>query len=131
MNNEIIIGIGGLILSALTYFAGVYRTERCYERERREKRIDDFVNTFFSQYKGAGVVIEILIPSGINNLHTDEEIKSALENLRNRLGFHPLRNWNGEIEAIGYKKFLNYIVRSGKPLNSSNIGIAIIAIQNS
>lgn len=78
MTNEIIIGIDGLVLAALTYFAGVYRTESRYKKEQKEKRIDDFVNNFFLKYEGVGVVIELLIPSGINNLAEDKEIQTAL-----------------------------------------------------
>ena len=130
MKSEIIIGIGGLILAALTYFAGVYRTELRYKKEKKEKRIDDFINNFFSKYGGAGVAIELLIPSGINNLNDDKEIQIALNNLKNRLGFHPLRQWNSEIENIGYKKFFDSIINSGKPINKSNIGIAISVVKN-
>ena len=130
MTNEIIIGIGGLVLAALTYFAGVHRTESRYKKQQKEKRIGDFVNNFFQEYKGAGVVIELLIPSGINNLNDDEEIQTALNILKNRLGFHPLRQWNNEIESIGYKKFFDSIINSGKPINKSNISIAISFVKN-
>jgi len=130
MTNEIIIGIGGIILAALTYFAGVYRTEQRYKNQQKEKRINDFINNFFSKYQGAGVAIELLIPSGINDLNNDHEIQIALNKLKNRLGFHPLRQWNNEIENLGYKIFFNSIINSGKPINQSNIGIAISFVRN-
>jgi len=125
MGKDIIIGFGGLLLSVLTYFAGVIRTERRYKNQAKEKRIDDFVNTLFSKYRGGGRVIELLIPSGINDLQNDDEIKNALEKARNRLSFHPLRNWKSTIEAIGYKTFFDYIVKNGISLNKSNINNAI------
>jgi len=130
MKSEIITGIGGLILAALTYFAGVYRTEKRYKNQQREKRIADFVKNFFSQYEGAGVAIPLLIPAGINNLSDDEEIQEALITLKNRLGIHPLRDRNSEIEIIGYKKFFDYMVNSGKSLTKSNIGVAINVVKN-
>jgi hypothetical protein len=57
-------------------------------------------------------VIELLRSSGIHNLQSDEEIKSALEALRNRLGFHPLRNWNDDIKSIGYKDLFDFVLQN-------------------
>ncbi|MBI4632297.1 MAG: hypothetical protein HY742_00165 [Deltaproteobacteria bacterium] len=129
MSAEIIIGIGGLLLSVLTYFAGVVRTERRYKSQLKERRIDDFVNVFFSKYKGAGVVIELLTSSGIHNMQNDDEIMAALETLRNRLGFHPLRNWNDDIRAIGYKKFFDFVLGNKVQLNPGTITMAINDMQ--
>lgn len=44
MPNEILIGLGGLILSALTYFAGVYRTEKRLNKEEKRQRIEAVFN---------------------------------------------------------------------------------------
>ena len=66
MDCDLIIAIGGFILAALTYFAGVNWAERRYKRLEKVNRIDGVVNLFFSTYKKDGVVIELLIPSGIN-----------------------------------------------------------------
>ena len=131
MSAEIIIGIGGLLISVLTYFAGVARTERRYKSQAKEKRIDDFVNTLFSEYRDDGQVIGLLISSGINDLQNDDEIKNALEKVRNRLSFHPLRNWNNEIESIGYKTFFNYIVKNYERLFSLDPKALIHVVQRS
>jgi hypothetical protein len=129
MSAEIIIGIGGIVLSVLTYFAGVIRTEKRYKSQAREKRIDEFVNVFFSRYKGAGVVIELLSSSGIHNFQNDDEIMTALNALRNRLGFHPLRNWKDEIETIGYKKFFDFVLENKIQLDTKTIDRAIQDMQ--
>lgn len=129
MKNEIIIGIGSLVLSALTYFAGVIRTEKRYKFQSKEKRIDEFVNIFFSKYKGDGVVIALLSPSGIHNLQTDNEIMTALNALNNRLGFQPLRNWNEDIKSIGYKKFFDFVLENKIQLNTKTIVKAIEDMQ--
>jgi hypothetical protein len=39
MTDEILIGFGGLPISVLTYFAGVWRTERRHSKEDREARV--------------------------------------------------------------------------------------------
>jgi hypothetical protein len=46
MENELIVGLGGLILAVLTYFAGVYRTERRYKRLEKTNRITNAVNRY-------------------------------------------------------------------------------------
>ena len=46
MRNELIIGLGGLLLSVLAYFAGVYRTEKRYKSQDKEKRLDKVLNRY-------------------------------------------------------------------------------------
>jgi hypothetical protein len=48
MTNEILIGIGGLILGVLTYFAGVWRTEKRHATQDRDARI----RLVFERYMG-------------------------------------------------------------------------------
>ena len=119
--DAIIIGIGGLILSVLTYFAGVKRAEKRHKDEAKEKRIDVFISSFSDRYHGGGYILEELIPSGINDLDNDSEIHTAFEKLQNRLAVHPLRNWNQLIEKIGYKIFFQHVLRSGLPLTKHTI----------
>ena len=119
--NATIIGIGAIVVTALIYFASVLRSESRDKKHAKEKRIDDFVIIFFSNYKKAGVVIELIIPSGIGNLQNDDEIKNGFDVLKNRLGYHPLRKWDNGIKSIGYKKFFSRIIKKGIILDKTNI----------
>lgn len=123
MKDEIIIGIGGLILSALTYFAGVVRTERRYKAQAEEERIAHFIDNFNNSRKFGHQkrVIEHLIPSGINNLKNDKEIESVLLNLERVHGRHPLQNNNEEIKQIGYKDFFIWSSKQRGSLTKDNI----------
>jgi hypothetical protein len=85
--------------------------------DKREKRIDSFINTYCNRYKGAGVKLEILIPSGICNLENDYEIKTALEKIEKLGHGHPLRQLKGRIEKAGYEKYFLYVLKSGRELN--------------
>lgn len=110
------------LIPVLGILIGVLVQLHIFEIKRRDGRINDFITPFFSKYRGAGRALEPLIPSGINNLKNDKEIKTALRQLENRLGFHPLRRWNADIEKIGYKKFFKVVVTGlHGTLNANNI----------
>jgi hypothetical protein len=75
MTNEVLIGIGGLILSVLTYFAGVWRTERRHMTEDRETRIRRVFERYmeFRRTNNTGGY-DGLQKSGISTLASNEEI---------------------------------------------------------
>ena len=128
MQNEIFSGLG-LIISFIT----LWIVMRHFRINKRDKRIDYFIDNLFDRYTGikGGYALQNLIPSGINGLENDKEIKLAFEKANQRLGFHPLRKWDGEIKAVGYKLFFNYVVQSDNVLNSSTIQTLINDCKNS
>jgi len=97
-------------IASLVALIGILITIRHFNISQENKRIDDFEKNFFGIYKNDGCVLECLIPAGIVNLKNDKEINNALDRLRNRIGFHPLRTWDSEIEKIGYKKYFQRVV---------------------
>ena len=123
MKNEIILTIGGLILSVLTYFAVVVRTERRNKDQDEEQRISKFIENFNNSRKyGHGRrVIDHLIPSGINNLQSHEEIEAALLRLEEVHGWHPLRDNNEEIKKFGYKDFFSWASKEKDKLTKDTI----------
>ncbi len=73
MMGEILIGIEGLLLSILTYFAGVWRTEKRLSKEERNNRIqrvfDRYMEFRRSKYtSGFGG----LQKAGVSTLQSDE-----------------------------------------------------------
>lgn len=98
--------------------------------DKREKRIDSFINTYRNLYKGAGVKLDILIPSSICNLENDYEIKTALEKVEKLGHGHPLRQWKGRIEKVGYKKFFLHVLKSKRELNSISIEELLCEIES-
>ena len=82
MKNEIIIGIGGLILAALTYFAGVYRTDQRYRKQEKEKRIENVLNRYMEFAKtGQTAGLDGLQRAGIGTLNNDTETVSRFANI--------------------------------------------------
>ena len=81
ITNEVLIGIGGLILSVLTYFAGVWRTEKRHVTQDREARIRRVFERYMefrrTNYTGG---YDGLQKSGISTLASNEEI-TELTNL--------------------------------------------------
>lgn len=109
MTAQILIGIGGLLLSVLTYFAGVYRTERRHKKDDREARIirvlDKYMDFRRSNYTSGLVGLQ---KAGIATLVNDDEIVQ----LKTMIVQHGEKNPFGRDEdvllRVGLKKFFDY-----------------------
>lgn len=77
-----IIGFGGLLLSVLTYFAGVIRTERRHARSDRKARIAKVLDTYLAAARTGRINgFPGLIRAGIATLENDAEIRSLMERI--------------------------------------------------
>lgn len=120
-----------ILIASLVALVTILVQLHIFNTKRRDQRIDDFITAFFNDYPGAGNILRLLMPSGINNLKNDKEIKIALGKLKNRLNVHPLRNWNDEIKTIGYKRFFNFFPQLNTTLTNKSIDIAINTLKKS
>lgn len=78
----LIIGFGGLLLSVLTYFAGVIRTERRYARSDREARIAKVLDAYLVAARTGRINgFPGLVQAGIATLENDAEIRSLMERI--------------------------------------------------
>lgn len=98
----------------------------CFQQHQRakdkaEKRVSGFVESFRKLYKGGGCKLEALVPAGIASLKNDKEIRMAFESLVKIIPNHPLRTWKDRVEKVGYKRFFDYVVASGRELNKETI----------
>jgi hypothetical protein len=118
-------GIGVFVLGLLVTLLSLIRRFK----DKREKRIERFVDDFRNLYKNDGLKLEILIPAGINNLKNDKEIKLAFEALMRVVPNHPLRNWKPRVENVGYKRFFIRVVKSGKILDKNSIEIFLSELE--
>jgi len=81
------------------------------DKDKKESRIKDFINSYQNHYKGyGGNFLKPLIPSGINLLKNDDEIEESLNSLKLIYATHPLRDWDSEVKKIGYSKFFRHAV---------------------
>ena len=113
MSNEILIGIGGLVLIVLAYFAGVWRTERRHATEDRGARIKHV----FDVYMGLRRISRTagcngLLQSGISTLESNEEIQELLELIVNHGENHPLgSNHENVFQGVDLLKFFQYATK--------------------
>jgi hypothetical protein len=91
MTNEILIGIGGLVLSILTYLAGVWQTERRHRKEDREIRIRSVFDKYmdFRRTNQTGGY-DGLQKAGLATLASNDEIRDLLELVVAHGEAHPL-----------------------------------------
>lgn len=111
------------LIGSLVALIGTLIAVRHFNILQENKRIDDFEKNFDAKYKGAGVVISLLIPSGILNLKNDKETKKALNKIQNKLGYHPFRQRSRieYIEKYGCKKFFQESFDKKIQLSPDNI----------
>lgn len=118
-------------IPSLMTFTLIVVTVLIFYRQKRDNRINHFIQNFNSNRETGHSkrVIEYLIPSGINNLKNDKEIKIALSSIENIHGRHPLQTNNEEIKKIGYKNFFLWSSKRDS-LTKNNIKDFISRYQN-
>lgn len=108
MTNEIITGIGGLLLAVLTYFAGVYRTELRYKKQAKEKRIEGVINKYMEFRRNNETAgLDGLQRSGVATLRNDEEIREVVDTIIKYGERDPLKGLALEMNQIDLKVFFD------------------------
>jgi len=132
MKNEIVIGIGALLLAVLTYFAGVYRTERRYKKQAKEKRIENVINRYMEFRKANETAgLDGLQRAGVGTLKNDKEIREVVDTIMKYGETDPLQRPALEMDGIDLKVFFEEAAK--KKLNffhSKNLRIFIEKIKN-
>lgn len=109
MSEGMLIGIGGLVLSVLTYFAGVWRTEKRLSKEDRQKRIravfDRYMDFRKSNYTGG---LDGLQKAGAATLCSHDEIEEMMRLVTNHGESHPLGQGKLHLfKGVDLKKFFD------------------------
>lgn len=110
MTNEIIIGLGGLILSALTYFAGIKRAEKLNSIKEKENRIRGVFEKYmqFRQTRYTGGY-DGLQKAGIATLKSNEEIKELINLIIDHGELNPMGRDNEEFfKDVNLMVFFKY-----------------------
>ena len=98
---EIALAIGGLLLSLLTYFAGVRRGKRYREEDlaaAAEHDADHRIDRVVQQYAvlvrtNQTSALHGLLVAGVKNLRSSDEIRLARERATAQTGHDPLRQY--------------------------------------
>jgi hypothetical protein len=106
--DELLIGLGGLVLSVLTYFAGVLRAERRHARHDSEVRITKVLDAYVAAARdGRANGFHGLVLAGVAMLKSDAEIRELME----RIVQHG-RGWDPRptLEGVDTHKFFRTAV---------------------
>lgn len=101
--NELLIGLGGLLLLVLTYFAGVLRTERRYAHNDSETRIIRVLDEYLAAARaGRANGFHGLVLAGVGTLVSEAEIRELMD----RIVQHQ-RGWDPRpiLEGVDMHKF--------------------------
>ena len=113
---EIALAIGGILLSLLTYFAGVRRGKRYREEDRTaaaehgaDHRVDRVVQHYalLVRTNQTGALHGLLV-AGIKNLRSSEEIRLARERAAAQTGYDPLHQYS--LAGVDLKAFIDSCV---------------------
>lgn len=110
-SNEVLIGLGGLVLSVLTYFAGVLRTKKQLERSEREVRITRVMESYLANARsGHTAEYDGLMRAGIVTLRDDGEIRDLCERIVKHGEKHPLGRKEPLLREIDLHLFFSIAV---------------------
>ncbi len=113
MTSQIIIGVGGLLLSVLTYFAGVRRTEKRYTSIDKSKRMDavfDRYMGFRSTNKTGGY--DGLQKAGVATLESDVEVRELIDRIIAHGESNPLGSSTELFENVDLKLLFGFAVKN-------------------
>jgi hypothetical protein len=119
MTSEILIGIGGLILSVLTYFAGVYRTAKRLSKDDRNARIQRVFEKYIAfrrtNYTSG---FDGLQKAGTATLESDDEIRELIALIIKHGESNPLGGKASLFDRVDLKRFFDYA--ANKQINFFN-----------
>lgn len=108
MDNSLIIGISGVILSAITFFIGMWASDRRHKANSSEQRIQNVVDSYQHLYvprKAGGM--SALLQSGVLLLNNDKEVRITCKRLDLINGFSPLSPHDIRLESVDLLAFFS------------------------
>jgi hypothetical protein len=107
---EVAIGIAGIIVGVLTYFAGVRHGRRTadesYQQGQQDKLVDEYVRMARSNYASGVYSLAML---GMEILGTDAAIRNAIQQMQVRTASDP---WSGKaavVANVDLVRFFRYV----------------------
>ena len=134
MSDEVLIALVALIVSALTYFAGVHRGakqerarqahEEKLERERNNRQLatkvaDEYVHMVRN---GRDSGPHALAKLGLQNLGSDSLIRDAIHEMKVRTGKNPWQDDEAHVEGIDLVEFFSLATENRVNFFSTPVG---------
>ena len=117
----------GIALVAIAVSIGTYilvrrRGTQIREADKREKRIDQFVNDYVDRARRhVNTGITALIPARIFRLKDDGEIRESLDICAKQLGKHPLGKSKEMLEDVDLKAFFEFVASRGNNFATESV----------
>jgi hypothetical protein len=131
MTIEILIGTGGLLLSVLTYFAGVQRTQKRLSKDERNSRIQEVLNKYMgfrrTNYTDG---LDGLKKAGIATLTSDSEMRELIDLIVKHGEDSPLGGKAHLFNTVDLKAFFDYAVKNQIDFFSVKLEDIIIKARN-
>ena len=120
--DQLIIALGGLILSVLTYFAGVIRTEKRYSKQDKSNRINEVLNKYMEFRKISRTAgWDGLLKSGVATLNSDAEIRAVADKIAAHGEKDPLARHHYDLNNVNLKILFDYAVKNNVNFHRTSI----------
>ena len=111
MTAEVVIGLAGLVLSILTYFAGVRRTEKRLRVEEKQNRIRGVFEKYMEfRRRNYTAGFDGLQKACAVTLASDSEIRELADLIVKHGENDPLDRKSGQYSSVDFKAFFDYAV---------------------
>lgn len=109
MSDTVLIGLAGLVLSVLTYFAGVWRTNLRHAKEDRTGRIRRVVDTYMAFRRSNETSgFDGLQRAGVATLGSNAEIDEVIGQIMAHGEKHPFGRYEPLFRGVDLLRFFRY-----------------------
>lgn len=109
MDDTVLIGLAGLVLSVLTYFAGVWRTNLRHGKEDRMGRVRRVVDTYLAFRRSNQTSgFDGLQKAGIATLNSTAEIQEVIDHIVAHGEKHPFGRYETLFRGVDLLRFFRY-----------------------
>ena len=131
MKDNILIGIAGLLISVLTYFAGVWRTEKRLSKNERNDRIRTVLNKYMEFLRDRYTSgIDGLQKAGVAKLHNNSEIRDLIELITQHGVTNPLGNNSVRYNSVDLKAVFDYTTTERVDFSKTSLDEIVAKIQS-
>jgi len=125
MNADILIALLAVVIPVLTYFAGVYRTEKRLNTKDSKDRIEVAVNRYLELWRsGKDTGWSAALKSGFGNLANDTEIRQAAKIIEGHGVTSPIAT-DQNIESVNLKVLFQYVAENKLGFSNTPLDVLI------
>jgi hypothetical protein len=118
---EVVLTVGGYVLSVITYLAGLRHGRQQRAEDRRESRIQNVVDNYMANRSNIGQ-IRGLLKAGAPGLKSNSEVQEVCERIVASNEQHPIEpNVREHVDECDLLRFLKELNRNSQALRNSQL----------